>query len=147
MLTNEQAGLLVVSGAQRILNGDSYATLDNYNLTDHLVGIHHAAVEAIVPGATHKVERAQTIGGRALLALRYYGNQVYTTYELQRTLHAQQPERRSTLLEEQFIRGQAAEAFKELLAEMPVPQDGEHTAPSASAQKLRGALQKLGVPV
>lgn len=76
------------------------------------------------------------IAGAALCALQVHGERLHTTHQLQRSLHPQQAGQKSLLLETQFMRNEASDAFKAAQESPDKPQNW---------LKLRAVMERMGV--
>jgi len=94
---------------------------------------HHGQREALT----------QQAAGLLLLTLQHYGNSLYTTYRLQRSLHPTQAGQRSLLLERQFMASEAETAFNACFTAARL----NSPCLEEDWDKLRGALVKLGAKV
>lgn len=81
------------------------------------------------------------LAGLLLLALQQHGQELFTTHQLRRSLHHTQADQKSLLLESQFLRGEAKDAFMACHdAAKPSPFFDEEPW-----RKLKATLERLGV--
>jgi len=152
MLTPEQAQALIADGAQQILRKCGTALVDKSTLLECLIyantvindAMHNGTVDDItVRNSGQRETLMQQAAGILLLTLQQHGDALYTTHQLQRSLHPTQVGQKVLLLETQFIAGEAANAFNACYdaALNAEPYNKDDWA------KLRGAIQKLGAKV
>lgn len=155
MLTTDQTQDLINDGARQVLVKCGGNLVDKASLLECLVYINTVITDAMHNGAhdditlqsTEREELMQQAAGLMFLTLQKFGVQLYTTHKLKRSLHSTQAPQRALLLENQFIFAEAQEAFHACydaaLNSQPYVTEGW----SENWDKLRMALQKLGVKV
>lgn len=151
MLTLEQAQSLAADGALSVSTKAGAYALDNFSLLEYIV-LAASALDAakrngkLADVAVQTPERLalfQEAAGIALLALQRHGVPAYTTKQLKLALHNQQPEKKSALLEQEFVTAETKDAYLSCYdaARNSLPFD------EGDWRKLRMSLQKLGVQV
>lgn len=144
MITIEQAQLLASEAALDFVRKHGRNMVEGMTLIEYVKFTECLAAtiyrEADSEWATPE-KRDQVLmklAGSVMNALCQHGDRLFTNHQLQRSLHLQQATQKSLLLETQFTRSEAGDAYK---ACKENPNDTEAWA------RLRGALAKLGVNV
>ena len=152
MLTQEQTNQLIAAGAAEVLLKCGTGLTENSTHLELLVyaqtiideAMHNGSHDTVMIMASEERDRlTMQAAGILALALQTYGHKLYTTYELHRSLHATQAPKKSLLLEQQFIRGEAENAYNACL---DASLHGTGHDKEAWA-RLRGAIQNLGAKV
>lgn len=141
----------MIEGAQKVVRRFGQYDVENLTQLGYFTSIKMLLDEAIVNGSHRNVmaetEERETFfllaAGAMLLALQHYGAKTFTTHELHRNLHSQQTVMKGLLLEQEFIRSEAGDAFRRCY-------DAAKTGGEFNAedwQKLSFALRKLALDV
>jgi len=149
MLTHDQTNQLTIAGANEVLLKCGTGLMEHTTHLEMLVyaqtvideAIHNGSHDSVMLMASEERDRlTMQAAGILALALQTYGHKLYTTYELHRSLHATQAPKKSLLLEQQFIRGEAENAYNACLDASL--HGGPHDKDAWA--RLRGAIQNLG---
>lgn len=148
MTTVEQAQQLIVEGAQALLREYGQSKIEQMTLVEFLVAIESMANRAVRgeggivwKDSGDRQMRFLRVAGLVLLALQQHGTELYTTHKLRRSLHPQQAEQKSLLMECQFLRAEAKDDFVAC-------HDAAKLSPFFDEEpwrKLKATLERLGV--
>lgn len=146
MLTTEQAQMLIAEGAQEFMR-EQGKLMDALSLLETLMVARCLIDKAIGPEVWKNPESQRQkhmlqAAGALLLGLQEHGSAMYTTYRLRRSLHPQQAQQHSALLENQFMLAEVRDAFNKCCCE------AARLSPDCDTElwlKFRRALEKLGV--
>ena len=148
MLTQEQAQSLIADGATQVLRQCGSGLVAKSTLLECLLFInttindamHNGDLDDITITSVQREILTQRAAGIMLLALQQHGTSLYTTHQLQRSLHSTQAPQKALLLETQFVTSELREAYytcyEAALNNEPFKSD--------DWGKLRLSLQKLG---
>jgi hypothetical protein len=148
MLTQEQAQALIADGATQVLRKCGSGLVEKSTLLECLLFInttindamHNGDLDDITITSVQREILTQRAAGIMLLALQQHGTSLYTTHQLQRSLHSTQAPQKALLLETQFVTSELREAYytcyEAALNNEPFKSD--------DWGKLRLSLQKLG---
>lgn len=151
MLNQEQAQALIADGATQVLRKCGGGIVERFTLLECLLlinttvndAMHNGTLEDMTVESGQRETLTQQAAGLMLLTLQHHGAAMYTTHQLQRSLHSTQAPQKALLMETQFVSSEAKDAFHACYdaALNQEPYKSEDWA------KLRTALQKLGVKV
>lgn len=147
MITLEQAQALATTAVQDFAIKHGRATVEGMSQIEYIKLIECIArtvyreSDGAFVAAEHRDQVLMRLVGAALTALQHHGDRLYTTHQLQRSLHPQQAGQKSLLLEQQFMGREIEDAFHACYdaALNQEPYRAEDWG------KLRLALRKLGM--
>ncbi len=149
MITPEQANLLTAEGLLSFQRGQMGWEPKLASIIEFIVMARALLDKSLVNGkemapwkvTTERYRYLMEAGGVINLALQHHGTGHYTTHMLRRALHAQQAERKSELLTDEFVRKECADKFNEVF------DAASHNQPIDvdAWEKLKASLERLGV--
>lgn len=151
MINVEQAQQLAAEGAQYLLREHGQMRVEQMTLLEFLMAAEVMAGRAISNDTSGFVWRESgerqrlflRLAGLMLLALQQHGTELYTTQQLRRSLHPQQADQKSILLESQFMRSEAKDLYEACRAQAK----GGEFFDAEPWRKLKAVLERLGAEV